>query len=63
MLMGWEDQQEQRSRAYRAHRRLVGFIGRREGERAEQFWAKHMAEVGTRLLDTSDGPTLIELLD
>jgi DNA-binding FadR family transcriptional regulator len=63
MLMGWEDQQEQRSRAYRAHRRLVGLIARHEGEKAEQFWAKHMAEVGMRLLDNSDALTLIELLD
>jgi len=63
MLMGWDDQEEQRGRAYRAHRRLVGFIERHDGERAEQFWSKHMAEVGKRLLDSDDELSLIEFLD
>jgi DNA-binding FadR family transcriptional regulator len=63
MLLGWQDQHEQRNRAYRAHRRLVGLIARREGEQAEQFWAKHMAEAGRQLLDTSSTPSIIELLD
>jgi DNA-binding FadR family transcriptional regulator len=63
VLMGWEDQEEQRARAYRAHRRLVGFIERHEGEKAEQFWAKHMAEAGRRLLDNSANLSIIELLD
>jgi DNA-binding FadR family transcriptional regulator len=61
-LVGWDDQEEQRARAYRAHRRLVGFIERHEGAKAEQFWAKHMAEAGKRLLDDSNDPSIIELL-
>jgi hypothetical protein len=41
----------------------VGLIERHDGERAEQFWSKHMAEVGKRLLDSDDELSLIELLD
>jgi DNA-binding FadR family transcriptional regulator len=63
MLTGWEDQQDQRDRAYRAHRRMVGHIERGEADKAEQFWAKHMAEVGKRLLSNREDLTIIELLD
>ena len=63
MLLGWDDQDEQRSRAYRAHRRLVGLIERHEGEKAQQFWAKHMAQAGDHLLENSSSLDIIELLD
>jgi GntR family transcriptional regulator, transcriptional repressor for pyruvate dehydrogenase complex len=63
MLMGWEDQEEQRTRAYRAHRRLVGLIERHDGHAAQQFWAKHMAAAGKRLLEDSETLNIIELLD
>ncbi|BBX66459.1 GntR family transcriptional regulator [Mycobacterium saskatchewanense] len=63
MLLGWDDQEEQRIRAYRAHRRLVGLIERHESEKAQQFWAKHMAQAGERLLENSATLEIIELLD
>jgi DNA-binding FadR family transcriptional regulator len=63
MLMGWDDQQDQRERAYRAHRRMVGLIERGEADKAEQFWAKHMAEVGKRLVNDREDLSVIELLD
>jgi GntR family transcriptional repressor for pyruvate dehydrogenase complex len=63
MVTGWDDQEEQRSRAYRAHRRMVGLLERREADKAEQFWAKHMAEAGKKLLDNRDDLSIIELLD
>jgi DNA-binding FadR family transcriptional regulator len=63
MLTGWEDQKDQRERAYRAHRRMVGHIERGEADKAEQFWAKHMAEVGKRLLSNREDLSIIELLD
>ncbi|MFE5699507.1 FadR/GntR family transcriptional regulator [Rhodococcus koreensis] len=62
-LMRWDDKEEQRGRAYRAHRRMVGFIERHEGDKAEQFWAKHMAEVGKLLLENPDELSIIEFLD
>lgn len=63
MLMGWQDQEEQRRRAYRAHHRLVGLIERREDDAAQRFWAKHMAAAGKRLLENSHTLNIIELLD
>ena len=63
MLMGWEEQQDQRDRAYRAHRRMVGLLERGEADKAEQFWSRHMAEVGKRLLDNRADLSIIELLD
>lgn len=63
MLLGWDDQEEQRTRAYRAHRRLVGMIERHEGEKAQQFWTRHMTQAGERLLENSNTLEIIELLD
>jgi hypothetical protein len=41
----------------------VGLIERHEGNAAQQFWAKHMAAAGKRLLDNSETLNIIELLD
>lgn len=59
----WPDGDQQREKAYRAHKKLVDLIEQRRAEEAEQFWSRHMAEAGRRLMDSSAARSIIELLD
>jgi DNA-binding FadR family transcriptional regulator len=62
-LLQWDDQAEQRNRAYRAHVRLVDLIEAADGAGAERFWTRHMTEVGKRVVADTEGLSIIELLD
>ena len=39
------DPEAQQARAVRAFERLIGFMEKRDGGAAEEFWSKHMAAV------------------
>jgi DNA-binding FadR family transcriptional regulator len=62
-LLQWTDGDRQRDRAYRAHKKVVEHIRAGDGDQAQEFWAKHMAEVGKKLLANTDQPSIVELLD
>ncbi|MFJ6569336.1 FadR/GntR family transcriptional regulator [Streptomyces sp. NPDC091292] len=62
-LLRWADGDRQRDSAYRAHKKLVGLMEKRSGAEAEQFWAAHMAEVGKKLLSSTDELSIIELME
>ncbi|MFF2847363.1 FadR/GntR family transcriptional regulator [Streptomyces sp. NPDC058001] len=62
-LLRWADGDRQRDSAYRAHKKLVGLMEKGSGDEAEQFWAKHMAEVGKKLLSSTDELSIVELVE
>lgn len=62
-LVQWADGDRQREKAYRAHKKLVDLVEQRRADEAEKFWAEHMEEAGRRLMDGSEPPSIVELLD
>lgn len=58
-----EDRVESVRDAMRAHGRLVDLIARREGDRAERFWRKHMRLSGEWLFASEADDSLVDLLE
>jgi DNA-binding FadR family transcriptional regulator len=58
-----DDSEGESQLSYRAHKHLVDLLADRQGDRAEAFWARHMAAAGERLLANADQLSIIELVD
>jgi DNA-binding FadR family transcriptional regulator len=58
-----KDSEEQSKLSYRAHTHLVDLLEKRQGDKAEKYWARHMAAAGEKLLAIPGKLSLIELLD
>lgn len=62
-VLHWPDGHGHRDHNYRVHKELLELLEQGEAAKAEAFWAEHLAEAGKRIMSSTEGLSIVEVLE